>query len=130
MLSRDTGIAMGLHLSDSGTRQFVAEAMDDLLARKAAGEEKPIATVAVQQDGRALVARLDEVKAEWKPDQIPMLTAFVESSVAQRLSLPMQAQWYDYANVSKRVEYQPEEASRSKDKPSGPQQAPNNPLGL
>lgn len=130
MISRDSGVAMGLHLSDSGTRQFVAKAMDELLARRAAGEEQPIAAVAVEQEGRVIVARLDEVKAEWKAEQIPMLTSYVQTMTAQRLSQPMQAQWYDYNNVRDRVEYQPDQATYSNEQPSAPQQAPRNPLGI
>ena len=109
MISRDTGIAMGLHLSDSGTREFVGDAMDELLALRAGGQEQPIATLDVEKEGRVLVTRLDEVKGDWQADQLPMLTSFVELSVVQRMSQPMQEQWFSFANVSQRVQYEPAE---------------------
>ena len=59
-----------------------------------------------------------------------MLASFVETMTAQRLSQPMQAQWFDYNNVSNRVEYQPDQATRTSQEPSGPPRATNNPLGI
>ncbi len=128
LISRQLGIVFGLHLSDAATDVFLGRAMEQLLSLRAQGQEQPIAAIPLEQDGRVIVARLDDVKADWTSNQTAMLSSLVDMSVMQRMNMPMQQQWFSFANVKERVRYEPDEI-QAPEEPTQPQ-PPRTPLGI
>lgn len=130
----DQGLAMGLHLTDAGTPIFVSRAISRLLEDRAAGDAKPIAAIPVEQDGRVVVARMDELKSNYHENLAPLYTSMIDRRLMSEMAGPIVSTWFSYDAVAKRTDYKPEFAEKKKEtqdesSPKTPA-APLSPLGF
>lgn len=125
--------AMGVGLSETGSAQFTEGAMTLALAARAAGEEKPIVAVPVQKDGKVLVGQVEEIRSRLQGISLPMVTAELDRQMRGQVAMLMMADWFNYDNVVKRLQYVPEDAHQQQKAEDGETPAapkPNQPLGM
>ncbi len=129
-IGRDTRFVNGLHLSDAATGQFISDAMEKSLQKRAEGSPNPSVVVPAYADGRVLAVQLRDVKSSVSSIDQSVLASYINLNISSQFAAPLQGQWFDFAAVSKRVGYEPYE--RKADEKQGGQapSAPGAPLDL
>lgn len=127
-----TSIAMGLHLTDAGNDAFRQDAPQTLLAMVSEQQRNPIAAIAVHQDARVIVARVEDIRRAWSETEELRISGYLQQQLADELARPLAKEWFSYATTAARMNWEPEESSGSEQRPAEPEQprAPQSPLGI
>jgi len=111
------GAMPGLQLKDAANAAFAQGAFKLITMSTTRGGGKPVALIELPREGTLYVAELLDVAARPQMAMMGSLEAEVERGVLQELQQYFQAEWFDFDNARRRLNYASAEPDRQSEDP-------------